>query len=316
MTQECKRCARAANNAFLCRWCTDNLRTQLRELPWWIARLVESSLGQVKLGDGGQRYRRATEGLTRYADPDVGDDRLEEDLAKGKLELTKVLAQVNINARAADEHQKIRTTLAWWIKDLCTTRGIELPKLSQAGGMARWLATHASAVAAQENAANCCDDISSIVSSVERIVNRPAPPRYLGPCPVDPAPEELLTKRRDKGDHTTRCNYALTAKLEAKDAQCPQCDTDHDIKELLDRQMEELEDKSFTMHELTRVILPARGEEISVRTIQHWIKYGHLMPTGYAGEDPRYRYGDIRTLHSNRAQKAATGAKAHKKRAS
>lgn len=321
---ECRRCSRKSA-LFICHTCIENLRQQLRDLPWWLDRLAEAAVGQVKLSDGGRRAKRSStlhgdDLLAAHIEPyrackcEEGQCACDTRKARRNREydaLAHILAAGRANARASDELQKIHNTLTRWIQDVCETRGENTPTLHSAHGMAKWLAQHAHAVAGQQDAEQCCDDIAVIVKRAERIVNRPVPPRYLGPCTTDPAPEELLTKR-DSG--ITRCNFALTSKRDAREVKCPQCHITHNIDELLERQIEDTNDKSFSLSELTRTILPAVGLSIPLRTMQHWATTGRMVPTGYGIDgEPRYLLGEIRRLREEKPQKRATGAAARRK---
>ncbi len=306
---ECRRCARKCE-LFICSTCVDNLRTQLYDLRWWLDRLMESVVGQVKLSDGGRRTSRR--------DVLHGDDSLASHIAKfpnenevdlrkarrqrERIALHNALAIGRVNGRASDEYDRINNTLSTWIRDICETRGLETPKLNTATAMAWWLAKNVTAIAAQESAAECCEDIAVAIKHVERIVNRPTPPRAIGPCITDPAPDEVLEKRRDAGDYSTRCNLELTAAHKAKSVTCPQCKITHaDVEAVVDQNIAEMGETNMTIRMLVDVVLPRLNEVVPQRTLEQWIKRGWLEVRGH---DPAgaqmVRLNDVRDLRASR----------------
>lgn len=295
MPNQCRRCDRATD-LYLCKFCVSDLREHLHRLPLWLHRLGETARGDVRMSDGGRRHYRRGVDLIRYTG-DNGDDHLAADLAAGKLELGKVLSSQRINTKAADELQRIHNTLSWWISTLCEKRGIDTPELSRTPGMARWLEKHASAVAHQEDGLRCCDDIEDAIAAIERIVNRPVPPLCIGPCPTDPAPEEVLTDRRkrDESDHSTRCANRLKAHRKDAEVTCPQCHQTYAVDDVVNRNMDEQCDRLFTVRELTDWLLPLIGEPLPVKTLERWIRVGVVPAQGFAANGAQMvRLGDVR----------------------
>lgn len=303
---ECRRCSRQCQ-MFICATCTDNLRRQLRELPWWLDRLAETALGQVKLSDGGRRVRRrdvlhGDDPLASHIEPlrncrcEEGECRCSVKAARKRRErdaLAHILAAGRVNARASDELDRIRNTLSTWIRDIAESRETTVPTLNTTSAMALWLAKHASAIAGQESAAECCDDIARASKAIERIVNRPLPPKFIGPCPGE-APEEVLIKRRDEGDLVTRCNHELTAPQDAKSVTCPRCEAAHDIEEVLAKNYEESNDALVTVRELVDWVLPRMKKPVPQRTLENWIERGWVEQRGQnASGAQMVRLGDV-----------------------
>jgi hypothetical protein len=314
MTQECKRCARAAQ-LFICSACTENLRRQLRDLPWWLERLVEASLGQVAMSDGGRRTRRRSvlhgdDTLASHIEP--FPDENEADLKKARKQrqraaLSHALAAGRVNVRASNEYQRIHNTLTHWVKDLCESRGLGLPHLTHASDMARWMATNAHSIASQDDAAQCCEDIAHITKTIERIVNRPEPPRFIGPCPSD-APEAVLTKRIEQGDKTIRCNFQLTASHKATSVVCPQCSTGHEVKEVIAQNFAEMGDKLMTVRDLVDWVLPKLEEHIPQSTLEAWIRRGWLEVRGFSDQGHQMvRLDDVRKVRAERPRVKRAG---------
>ncbi|SKS94467.1 bacteriophage protein [Mycobacteroides abscessus subsp. abscessus] len=135
--------------------------------------------------------------------------------------LWHALALGRINGRASDELDRIRNALATTIRDMCKTRGLDVPRLSSTASMAIWLRNHAFVVAHQDDGAHICDEIERMCRNIVRIVNRPPEPMTLGPCITDPAPDEVLAERSCNGDNSTRCGYALMAPSHRSSIVCP-----------------------------------------------------------------------------------------------
>ena len=151
----CQRCSRPSPNAFICKWCCDELRDTLIALaygrekgdgcPQWcsgvhspglIEALADSAVGQVRLGragGGGNRMRKGGE-LVRYTDPrpatdgqggTLGSQHLEEDIRGKALQRNRVLALGKANGRASDLLITVRDELELWRRDFCETWAIE-----------------------------------------------------------------------------------------------------------------------------------------------------------------------------------------------
>ncbi len=306
MSNECRRCARPTD-AYICGHCVKGLREQLHDLPWWLSRLAETALGQVRLGDGSTvRTRRKDEGLTRYADETktdhgttLGDDHLDADIAGGKLAVDKVLALAGINTRAEDLHTQAHAMLGWWVATACEQRGIEHPWLNTASARARWLERHVTAIAGNDDAERCCEDVDHLTRAIERMVNRPVAPIPIGPCDAD-APDGVLERRRESGDYETQCGLALKARKGVRTVTCPQCATEHNVEVVINRVMAQQHDRLFTIRELIDLVLPRLDRAVKQTTLERWINRG-LVPM--RGADDRgaqmVRLGDVLEVCDN-----------------
>lgn len=313
MSHECNRCSRKTD-MFICTTCVQGLRQQLLDLPWWLDRLVETAVGQAKLSDGGRRSKRRNvlhgdDSLASHIEKFPNENETDLEKARRQREraaLAHALSIGRVNARASDEYDRIHGTLTRWIQDLCESRGIETPILKTASGMAKWLAKHVSAIAGQEDAEQCCDDIADITKKVERIVNRPIPPRYVGPCPGE-APEQVLTKRREEDNHETRCNRELTASHKSDAVTCPQCDTTHEIEAVIAQNLEESGDKLMTIRELVDWVLPRLDEPVPERTLYRWMRNGTLEVVGRNDRgDDMVRLSDVLVIRRSKPRHAAS----------
>lgn len=185
---KCQRCERDSPNGYLCPHCANHLRETLRELPWWLDRLLESAVGQVRLGDGGKRAHDP--GLVKYTGQH-GDERLSDDLAQGEITAAKLAATGRANAASSTLYRQAHGTLATWIRDLCESRGVTMWRRERWHGtssarccrpsatrsdqgrhadrhhrnphsMALWLAQHVSTIVLREAAGELAGDIDGL----------------------------------------------------------------------------------------------------------------------------------------------------------
>lgn len=313
---ECQRCARKTD-LYLCSTCTGDLRKMLHELPWWIARLIETEIGQTRMGDLGRKSKRrdvlhGDDALAAHIEPfprDSDQPATDKDRrARQKMALRHALATGRINGRASEELQRVHNTLAWWIKDICTMRGVELPQLHTAAGMARWLKNHCDAAAHQEDGLNLIADIEEVQKSIARVVNRPVAPLVIGPCVTDPAPDGVLEKRSESGDTATRCNYALHAGKKADKVTCPQCEETHDVSDVLTKNLAELDAVLVTVRDLVDWVLPRLDEAVPQRTIERWIVKGWVEVRGHDSSGANMvTIGDVRRARASRPRHGKVG---------
>lgn len=171
--------------------------------------------------------------------------------------------------------------------------------------MAKWLYRHAGDVALQENAAEVCDEIERVFRSATRVVNRPPEPTTIGPCVTDPAPDEVLKARAERGDTDTVCGYALTVRPPNIDVECPQCGLVYVAAEVLEYNLAGLEDRNVTVRELVDVVLPRLNEHVPRRTLERWIQNGLVSVRGHdAHGHQMVRVGDVRQVRAQRPRHA------------
>lgn len=318
-TPKCQRCDRESPNAFLCPHCADHLRETLRELPWWLDKLFESAVGQVRLGDGGRRGTRAAE---LHGDDLVSDH---------PLTAAKAAAMGRANAAASKLYNQAHGTLATWIRDLCESRGAtyvaprELvwnfigpllphqrrqkrpkdPGTIETTGthtpMTTWLAQHVSAIAMHEAAGECASDIEDLRLAVERAINRREAPMFCGLCPTEVADDHA--KDCDK-EHPHECGTRLEARKKASSVTCPTCKATHDVETLQRKIFEDNADFGYTSGEI-HTVMNAMGMAIGESTLRRWIARRELVPMNWHSGSPKYHLEDVRKLRE-KGQHATT----------
>lgn len=140
---------------------------------------------------------------------------------------------------------------------------------------ASWLARNVSAIAADESAGLCYSEIKRCIEEIERCINRPVPPRDLGPCPTIVA-------------HHQACAFRLSAPRKASEVHCPSCKTTHQVKHLIDRLCNELEYWPLSSVEIlgSRTsdlpgALDYYGATLARSTFHYWRKNNMLQVRGY-----------------------------------
>lgn len=289
----CTVCERESD-LFLCSWCQGDLKHKLISLargpelphgyaPGWLASLSETVLGMTRIGEAIRHHR--------------GDER-----------------PMRLNLRASRLLDYAHSVLVEWTRDLTENRGVPTPVLKTTSEIALWLADNVSAIASDQGAALCHKEISELIRDIERMVDRPSPRRFVGPCPsiID--------------GHRRQCSVALTASRTAAEVMCPSCRRTHNIDELMARLLDEIDDYFFDGREL-HLVLSTLNERVPPRTFRDWVAKGKLRPVGYRHPDgsfdiswhgpedrPAYRLADVRRLRNEKPQKATTGRAAKKAR--
>lgn len=293
---QCQVCEGSAQ-LFLCITHITALREALQDMPWWLRRAEEAATGQVRLGDGGRRGTRARE-FDEYTGPD-GADKLEAAGRAGKFELDRVLASGRVNGKASRLLDRATNELGTWVRHLCEARGLEAPTLS-VQGCAKWLAANTHAIASDESAKECYGAIIDLIDGMRRVVNRPEPPRFCGPCSTELTAEQRAKLIANDREDRTHCRVQLYAKRGAARVTCPECATEHDTAELEQKMLDEADEYSFTISDLVDFILPKVDVRVPKRTLQHWAKVGDIEVTGLVSNVPRYQLGQVREVARRR----------------
>ena len=269
---ECLRC-QAKSQTYLCPRDVTLLQEWLAGLPRFLRFLREAALGQSRLG-AAQRRRR-------------GDEQ-----------------PLSLNLRAADLLGDAQSTLSALVGHLCASRGVPVPE-TDTTGLCAFLSDNVWAIAADEAADEHMADIEDLIERIDRCINRPSPPRFLGPCITDPAPDEVLLTRREHGDHETRCGRALVADRTARTVDCSQCHRTHDIETVTEAQYRMAGETLMTVRELVDWVLPRLEEPVPQPTIERWIRSGHVPVRGYAANGAQQvRLSDVRSMRASRPRHA------------
>lgn len=315
-TPKCQRCERECRDSFLCQSCSNHIREILRELPWWLDHLLESSVGQVRMGDGGRSSARQEL---------HGEDLVTEHA----ITIAQAAAMGRANIAASRLYARAHNTLATWIRDICESRGIDYrmqimesnfigpmaeyqqrrgprkdPGTLETSGthtpMALWLAKHAPAIAMHEAAGECARDIADLRQDVERLINRRESLRYCGPCPTEIAEGHAECDR----EHPHDCGTRLQAQQKASSVTCPSCKASHEVEALQRKIFEENADFGYEAGEILTA-MNAMGMSVGESTLRRWIAQRALLPMNWHSGTPRYHLDDVRKLRE-KGQHAVT----------
>ena len=321
MSATCQVCTGRATLA-LCPVCQRELRENLeglaighplgnghRSTPWLDA-LADAATGHAKMGDGQPRAR---------------DEH----------------AGVSFNSRASRLLDEIDGRLTTWVRHICESRAIPVRNVRayppsfvgplpfgalrcdvtrQANLAALWLAQAVNSIACDEAAGELFDDVRTAIERIERVINRPVPPRFCGPCP------SLITDHRNCQGCTQRdhvCNTRLMAKREAIEVRCPTCRATHTIDAIINRLLANVEHWRFTRDELIGErngdwtgIMGLLEEPVSKSTFHRWVKDNALRQSGFRRLDgglgltrrspddlPVYRLSRVRDLRRQMSAK-------------
>lgn len=134
MTQ-CQVC-QGRSTLYLCPQCTQTLKGNLvngRSTPGLLANLADVEIKHTRMG-GGSGHRKRGDEMPAPFEPDTEKGR-----ATKQGEASRLLADA-------------RNILSTTIRDLCESRGVEVPQLAKTTHMAVWLAASVHAIACDESA--------------------------------------------------------------------------------------------------------------------------------------------------------------------
>lgn len=331
---QCQACGARAVDAYLCRIHAADLRSNLAELAGafdpqtgratsgWIELLADAATGQVRMGDdGGRRAHREPLGLN-------GDDDVKQGDAAALQR--KFLALGGVNAKASQLLEQIRGMLARWVLDICEQRGATYEpvrpvhpnligplRLHEVRGvrfsghgadLALWLQIHVAAIIVSEDAGLCFDEVQGAIASIKVAIDRPNPPRFIGPCPtlLDERQRHRLRATNQPDRHY--CGHPLRAKREAIEVTCEACGETRNVEREMQRLLARIDGYRFTRAEVIDV-MAMLGEPLNERTLRRWRQHGKLKPRGYRrpngrrgltrhneDDEPEFLLSDVRKL--------------------
>jgi len=229
----------------------------------------------------------------------------------------RFLAAGRVNARAARVADSVNTKLIALVRHLEETHKVRfvplqtvgrrfigpllpgwrrLPKGYVATGadMAGWLHAHVSALALDEAAKEHYFDIKGIVDDIERVINRPVPWRWCGPCPT-----------WDEKTNTY-CGHELNCRDDAREVYCRHCHRTHNPDRLQLAMVKELLAQQLTIADILKAnrMLP-EDFRVSERTLRHWRQHNLLLPCNWRDDEPLYLWADIERLKAKKHDDSA-----------
>jgi hypothetical protein len=280
---ECGNCHRPTD-LFLCLDCAAEVAGHCTDLPW-----LHQQLGIV-----------ATRQTRRGISSPIGSG-------------TNDSSQLPFHDKASKLQERMHVTLFHWCAEVSVRRSIALPARSSITAYAAWLAHNMAAITWLPDAAACHHDIEQLAIAAERLVDRPTPPVYRGPCPT------VLGRRHGV---PVRCGTPLYAPRTFDDGgwtvgadriTCPHCGVEHDVRRL---EQQLLADMAHYLMSRTQIfqVLHDLGEPISPNTFKQWRRRGRLQPRGWLhdgrivtartdhNDPPVFEFGEVRALQARSAE--------------
>lgn len=246
-------------------------------------------------------------------------DDYEPAMTQEKLR-AKLLASGRVNSRALDRLDEVRNSLTTWVRHIAETRGIRFVRPTFVGpllpGHVRmgssnlellaFLRAHVGAIACDEAAGEILGVFQDHVRAIEKVINRPVPRKYLGPCPTwREAADDTEATIVIEGKRYKACGFDLNAIEDAIEITCPQCRKTHNCNWLQMALQKELESTPLPREKILKANrIQPDGHRISENTLRHWFTRGNLKPHSVgAGGEPRYLWSDVIKLRSERPKR-------------
>lgn len=138
--------------------------------------------------------------------------------------------------------------------------------------IANWLATHVHSLACDESAGQWKRDVDGLVKRIEKVIDRPTPPRFCGPC-------------IHYVEHNRHCGRLLYARRDAIEITCRACHTTHNIERLSMNLENRIGVMRFTSAEVLLIMEFYFDSRIPERTWRRWRKEGRVKVRGYKRPD-------------------------------
>ena len=179
------------------------------------------------------------------------------------------------NQRASDTGTALRNILTTWCKLIGEERGRNMPADIPAA-MAKWMLHHVTWIRHHRAGADCVEEILSVVNDARRLVDRPAPRVYAGPC--------------------QDCGKDMYAKPDASTVMCRPCGLEYSVSEMQAWMWRETRERLVTAKEAV-VLFGRFGFVVPQKTIEKWRQRKRLSEHG---EDRNgrtlYRFEDVWVL--------------------
>jgi hypothetical protein len=254
------------DQAYLCGHCTFRLRKALGVLHETADEVETTIARQDRIS--GSRDSRATGGSDGHPLP--------------------------VNLIAADVGRWTRTTLTRWCTLAADTRGLAQP-LGTMRSLAGFLAGHVDWFRHREDGPALLEDLLTAARAVTRVVDRPEPTWFAGPC--------WNTVEDERGPNV--CRTELYARNSAGYVRCPTCGAEHEVARRREWLLAEAEDRLAHAELLARA-LTALGAYVTSSSIRGYAHRGRLAAHGTDAQGrPQYRIGDVLDLIRDEVQDRA-----------
>lgn len=154
---ECVIDRRPTADALICQSCLDDLRAELRQVPWLVEQLGITLTRQARVGE--RNGPRSSETPLPY------------------------------HVGASDELDVLRDTLWVWARAVAEQRGIDLPEVKDSVELGQWMLRHPHDIAQHTDVGELHGDVLAILKTIRHTIDLGPDRRFLGPC--DNCGEEL-----------------------------------------------------------------------------------------------------------------------------
>lgn len=179
-----------------------------------------------------------------------------------------------VNLGAADVARDLHNVLGTWAADIAERTGRPLVDSSSTPAIARWLLGSTATMRTHPAAAELHDEITDALARGWRVVDRPAPRHFAGPC-----------------DH---CDADLYARPNAAELRCTECGTTYNATDRRAWLLDQARDQLATPSTIARALPGLLGRSVTPAMIRGYAHRGRLAPrpADAAGRN-RYRVGDV-----------------------
>ncbi len=186
---------------------------------------------------------------------------------------------------ASEALDVLRSTLVGWVRIAVEEDGADWPE-NTLDAMADLLACRLNWLRRHQAAPEAVDEIHAAVSLARRMVDRPPPRWYAGPCHED--------------FQGSPCAGQLYARPGATEVVCPTCEAIHDVAARRDWLRQSVKDHLGTASEISALCRSLLGDLVTSAMIRGYAHRGSIAPHGET-VDPRgrtvplYRLDDVFT---------------------
>lgn len=192
---------------------------------------------------------------------------------------------VVFNENASEVAHDLRGTLRTWTEHICTHSTLQWPGELRSKQYAVWIDRYLVDLAKTEEAQTAADEITYVIKRVQRTIDRPEVPRFIGPC-------------QSATDGIT-CE-GVYCHAEQLVSQCLDCGVTIDIPAVRATTEEVMRAHLFDKRELLKAMVMVAKESVPRQMVDNWIRRGRL--TDHGG---KYKLDEAMALWENRRKRSA-----------
>lgn len=230
------RCDRPAGDAFVCRPCAADTLGQLVSVAWLTDQLAITLARLDRIGAASETATPSTDGPSPLHYP------------------------------AVQALSTLLHTLKPWSLSVAERVGVNPPDRDDPWTHARALATLLDRARYMPDAGQLVDEVTYAVREARKVIDRPPPLFYAGPCECG---RDLYCRADDRGRPV------------ATIIRCQACRAQYDTTQRRAWLLDLVEDRIATVTEIARALPAVYGHPIRLNTLRVWITRGRLIPRGW-----------------------------------